>query len=299
MTWVSQPARLRKAGASEPAWRALRALEDRLSPEAAAQIERVLDWLGHSADTPEIMAALARGDTEAALNAIPWPQLNGKLDRAIRPMILKAYAEGARTLAMDAIQQVAPTMALGFDLVNSPAVEAAALRSAELVREVSDETKAAIRAVVARGQAEGRTVAQQGREIRQLVGLTTRQATAVQTYRRGLEVQGMRPERIETLTDQQTARAIRYRADMIARTETIRSSNDGQRALWADAQTRGLLPEGQAQVWIASPDACDVCRDLDGETAPIGEPFASGDMGPPAHPQCRCALGLDVAAVTP
>jgi SPP1 gp7 family putative phage head morphogenesis protein len=46
------------------------------------------------------------------------------------------------------------------------------------------------------------------------------------------------------------------------------------------------------KTWMAEPDACDICLPLDGETVPVSEPFRSGDMTPPAHPNCRCDITL-------
>lgn len=37
---------------------------------------------------------------------------------------------------------------------------------------------------------------------------------------------------------------------------------------------------------------CTICEALDGEAVDIDDEFTGGHMGPPAHPQCRCATGL-------
>ena len=44
--------------------------------------------------------------------------------------------------------------------------------------------------------------------------------------------------------------------------------------------------------WTAEPDACDICMNLDGEEVGVRDAFSSGDMAPPAHPNCRCDITL-------
>jgi hypothetical protein len=55
-----------------------------------------------------------------------------------------------------------------------------------------------------------------------------------------------------------------------------------------------LDPEEWERVWIADETerTCELCQDLDGTTADLGEPFEGGIMRPTAHPSCRCTLGL-------
>jgi hypothetical protein len=86
------------------------------------------------------------------------------------------------------------------------------------------------------------------------------------------------------------------RADMIARTESMDSANQGALAGFNAAQDAGLLPANATKVWIASPDACDDCIELDDEEVAIDEDFSSGDDAPPAHPNCRCSVGIGAGA---
>jgi SPP1 gp7 family putative phage head morphogenesis protein len=78
----------------------------------------------------------------------------------------------------------------------------------------------------------------------------------------------------------------KWRAERIARSETIRAQEQGNLAAWKEG--------GFSQkVWLANPDCCDICQDLDGKVVDIDEPFFDdhyGDgMAPPAHPNCRCS----------
>lgn len=96
-----------------------------------------------------------------------------------------------------------------------------------------------------------------------------------------------------------------YRKEMIARTETIRASNQGQIAQYKEW---GVVQKE----WFASPDACEFCLDMHGKIIGVSEPyFRQGDSmelvdeddnpivlsldyedvdGPPLHPNCRCVV---------
>ncbi len=76
------------------------------------------------------------------------------------------------------------------------------------------------------------------------------------------------------------------RAERSARTETIRSQEQGNQEVYKEA---GF----ERKVWFANPDCCDLCAELDNQDVPIDEPYFDDDYGdgmaPPRHPACRCA----------
>lgn len=98
----------------------------------------------------------------------------------------------------------------------------------------------------------------------------------------------------------------RYRANMIARTETNRAQSNGVLAGWKE--TGAVI----GKQWLLSPDACEFCEqvgaDYADKTIPLDESFydqgesLTGTMGgvlslafdqtqaPPLHPHCKCAL---------
>lgn len=87
------------------------------------------------------------------------------------------------------------------------------------------------------------------------------------------------------------------RAETIARTETMRASNEGQQQAWNQAVDAGLLSGGEQKVWIVTPDdrLCPICEGMEDVTIPIDEDFdVEGERvsTPPGHPRCRCTVGL-------
>jgi hypothetical protein len=184
-----------------------------------------------------------------------------------------------------------------------------------------------VRAILTRAYRDGLTVQQQSRLLREFIGLTPAQYAAVENYRRMLEAgdaaalerqlrdarfdrtltrlmaEGGRPTRaqIERLVQRYTERQLRYRAEMIARTETIRAANAGQIEAWRQAQQQGWLSNTVRMQWIVTRDerTCKICPQIPGLNpggVPIGGAFQSPvglvRQPPDPHPQCRCSLGL-------
>lgn len=90
------------------------------------------------------------------------------------------------------------------------------------------------------------------------------------------------------------------RAERIARTEIAYATNNGQMAVWKDAQAQGLIEANARKVWTVDGAPCEVCQPMDGLSVPLDEEFLApnGDsvMAPPLHPSCLCVLTLIVDA---
>lgn len=188
---------------------------------------------------------------------------------------------------------------LRFDINNPHAAAAAKAMAAERVTQVTVETKASLRAAVVKGLEEQLPVAQTARLIRPTIGLTERDATAVLNRAAKLRADGATEKQVQKATEQYSARLLRRRADNIARTETIGAQNAGQLASWNAATDAGFLPDGSEKEWIAgtgSDRTCPICLDFNGRTAALNEPFVSAAYGSrmtaPAHPSCRCTMGI-------
>lgn len=76
----------------------------------------------------------------------------------------------------------------------------------------------------------------------------------------------------------------KYRSRMIARTET---ANALSKASLDRMKDMGI--EGKEWVWPGGD--CDICADNQADgVIPVNQAFSSGEMNPPAHPNCTCAI---------
>ncbi|MBS0200297.1 MAG: hypothetical protein JSR70_07575 [Proteobacteria bacterium] len=75
------------------------------------------------------------------------------------------------------------------------------------------------------------------------------------------------------------------RAQMIAHTEIAAASVNGAMQAWI---VSGVVKRKR---WILAEGACTVCQaNADQGEIDLLQEFASGDMGPPGHPRCRCSV---------
>lgn len=191
---------------------------------------------------------------------------------------------------------------IAFDMTNPRAIDFARQLGADMVRYVSDNVKANIRTIVG-DLIEGTITPYQARKmIKQRVGLLPQHAVAVRNYEQNLITTGTSPKQVTRLTDQYANRLLKYRADMIARTEAARAMSYGQNELWQQAMDRGALPPDTMRVWIAEPtgNICQICEDNNGTTAPlnggwnivVNNTVKYIEYPTDSHPNCRCATGL-------
>ena len=229
------------------------------------------------------------------------------------------------SLLTDTATDAAKITATGLDMsftLDNPAVERwAAKYTGDLITGVTNETKLAVREIVRSGFVEGIPPRTQARQIRRIVGLTERDAGVVDRFLRGQLENGIATKRAEQQADRMAARLLRRRAETIARTESIKAANRGQYVAWQDAADQGLIDRTRTRVvWVATTDKriCAICAVLDGKTVKFGDQFTSNvqavdytstngtitvattkplktpivEQTPPAHPRCRCSLGL-------
>lgn len=209
-----------------------------------------------------------------------------------------------------------------FDRSNPRAVSAAITQAAKMVTGVDRLTREALAELIGDVLDGAATPAAAARTIREMVGLTAPQQRAVRAL--GDELLSAKPGDLisrfpvgplrsrpgllvrvpKNLSDsQRLSWAARHReryarmqrnlrARTIARTETVRAANTGQKELWQQARDRGELPRDSYRVWVATPDdrTRDEHADADGQVVRIDEPFvvADGTSEPGEAVSCRC-----------
>jgi hypothetical protein len=200
---------------------------------------------------------------------------------------------GGTTAAENLSRQL--SLRVRFDMVNPSAVDFARSRSGELIREWGNSSQDALRGLMERAMSGDKDMNPQAlaREIIDTgIGLTERQLTAVDRFRTRLENNpdlDLTQAQINARTERYYNRTLKRRGEMIARTETIRASREGQQEAWRQAAEEGLIDPGFIQTWSAETAdnrCCPECEEVDGEEAPIGQAFSNGFEGPPAHPSC-------------
>jgi|SRR5581483_4705302 len=204
-------------------------------------------------------------------------------------------------------QQIAPSALLQNLTITSPAVVNRARRLAgNLVTNVTDESVRAIRAAITQS-VMGKLDREETRQIiRNVIGLNERQGRALTNYATGL-YQSDNPQ-ADKLVSAYSDRLVAWRADTIARTETMTAANYGQVDAWSAMQSAGYLPDDFAMEWLVTDDdrLCDDCAPMDGQQVGVGGTFSQTEKGvlpsdrepyagpevdaPPLHGNCRCTL---------
>ena len=224
-------------------------------------------------------------------------------------------------------------LGFSFNAVNPQVIEFLRRHDLAEVRGIDNKTRLGVLAIITKAQTDGLPPAAQARLLKKLVGLTPKQIKMVANFRTLLEggekaavfrsalTRALRDHRfdatlisaiesgvklpsarVDQMVDRFGERMLAFRANNIARTETIRAANAGQQLLWRQMANQGIFArQDVVRVWIVTPDdrLCPICEPIPGMN-PAGveleQPFVSpvGDiMHPPVHPQCRCDTALD------
>jgi hypothetical protein len=264
-------------------------------------------------DMRALTAAMAAGESAIAFTAVGMDALQRAQQQKIGAVFTNTFEQAAKTEARYVDQLLErkqlhrghrkaddnTTLEGRFDMTNPRAIQAVRTAVANLIREISHSQRQAVREIIELAFIEGLPPARSAQLIREVVGLTRRQAAKVAAFEVKLyETVGTTTE-IQRRVERYAAAQLRQRSMMIARTETINAASAGQRELWRQAVDQGYLPSNQKRRWIVTPDDRldeEVCEPMTGQEVGLNEPFTTGDgrkvMGPTAHPNCRCSQRL-------
>ena len=240
-----------------------------------------------------------------------WNCIRVEGDNKIGPHHIRTYGKAGQVAGQLA------DISTPWNVVNKKAVKWAIKNTNELVTLITDQTKEALRVIIASGINRGRSMATVTRSIRRTgsVGLNVPQAKAIVNFENNLLArEAIIKEALQasnnSLTGAQdwltrkhwkipnawvkqvrdgdfdipkrlnkkTKTMLRYRSEMIARTETARAVSEGSLEIYGEAKLEYVI-------FDASADACIVCDFLDGNKYTVGE--AGGII--PQHPNCRCS----------
>lgn len=250
-------------------------------------------------DVTQYEQALHRRNAWAMTSDFRWRRIDWELeDRYAAALADLMQGHGDAALG----QLAAPKAELrgAFNLRNAFSEDFIRRRGAEMVQGVTARARADIREAVEAGMVRGVPVRQTARTIRESIGLDPRQRRAVRGLVDQLSAQGKTDDEIEAAAQHYGDRLIARRAETIARTETMAASNQGVLDSWRQARGAGLVPSDMLKTWIAaegSDRTCPICLGLAGQQVPVDDVFFSEELQqeferPPAHPNCRCTMGL-------
>ncbi len=278
-------------------------IADRRIPEMARGFLKAVDEFRDELSLDAVRDLIERNLDPVAL---PFSLFDDALLDDWRPLVFEIQEKVAeRTADFDVQKQDKPIDTVGtefgFDEADPRAIRNAETFAANLVAEVSANTKMGIRAIIAEGQRGRLTVDEMARRIREIVGLTERESKSVEAFRRGLEARGdLNPRQIEERTQRFYRRKLNQRARRIARNETLNAAQSGRQELWRQARDKGFLDTRRTvRVWIVAPDerVCPICAPMQGQKRGLEEQFQSpvgpAALHPPIHIQCRCDVRLE------
>lgn len=296
-------------------------------PRLQRAIADVLRTARRQVDVNELARLIERGDFDRFLTNTSATIANRIGARSSGVFV--ASGQSTAQLLSDALNVLSD-----FNQVNARAVAAMQRSQLELVQDFTREQRAATTAALAESLARGDNTRRQAESIRDSVGLTARQERAVQNYRRALErtAQGDRSalarslrdrrfdqtvqnaaaareplsqEQIDRMVNRYRERYIGFRAETIARTETLRAVHSGNHEMYLQASEgeNALFARQEIeQIWVTNVDGRE--REshhlLNGVVRLIGQTFPGlagplrypGDPSAPAEEvvNCRCSL---------
>ncbi len=276
-----------------------------------------------------ITSLLEQGRLQDALNlaSASWAQFANEW--------IRVYIRSASSAASFIDDKLA--VVVSFNQVNASAVAEMQLNQLRLVQGLTAAQRQATSTALIEGIAEGLNPRQQARVIHDSIGLTARQESAVRNFRRLLEANSaealtreLRDRRfdrtvqrsvregtsldkasIDRMVSRYRERSLAFRAETIARTESLRSVNQGTDRMYGQAIIDGVLQTDQlTRIWNTARDerVRGSHRSMHGQRREIEEDFVSGngallrlpgDPGAPASEtiKCRCVVSHRFTAV--
>lgn len=293
--FVDKPARVSE-------WKLMHKLADAEFPALEKDVVKVLREFKSEMRDDLLKQGLAKKDVEAALRAVDFGKLDKELGELFQGLGIKLMTAAGEASGKIVARAAGGTSSFVFDAAHPKVVDFAQRHAAELVTQVSGETKKAVRQIIVEGLEKGLTPLDHGRHIRDIVGLTSQHASAVDKLRDRLVADGLSEEEIQRQVDKKAEQLLRWRGNNIARTETMTAVHNGQRAAWMQARDDGVVPSTSKRVWVVTPDDklcpyCEPMEDMNPNGVGMDEQFQS-DLGavdgPPLHNQCRCSEALEI-----
>lgn len=240
----------------------------------------------------------------------------------------KATAQSIEAVQLATSHEVADKVAqasgkiVSYDTTNPRAVDALRRQALRRVGGLTQQSREVVTAILVDGINRGINPRQQAKAIRETIGLSPSQAKAVQAYRASLEAptplvsddpeapapkpaKARTQTEIDKLVERKADRALKQRAETIARTEAKAAVHEGMEDGYQQAVDSGVLEADRLECKWHSTSANSRAwhRSMNQQTRPWGVPFTSGhgvslirpgDANAPADERANCQCGWSV-----
>lgn len=315
----------------------------RITPQEMRRVTEVVERRMFGQFLAAMTAVRADLTLTAITELINANQLNQAVEAATAAMSnwfntnwIPAYNTSATDAAL--FLQRSLGIPMTFDVTNFSAVGSMQSHRVRLVTGFGMEQRDATMRALQNAFTTGANPRDTARAIRGSIGLTENQTRAVQNYRRLLQennsealTRGLRDRRfdstvrqairnkeplsktqIDRMVGRYDERMLKFRSEVIARTESLRSVNGGQKDMFDQAVASGDLQNDQLErTWNTAKDerVRDSHSAMHNQTVSgVVDPFISGLSnalqypGDPAAPaedtvQCRCAVGTRITKI--
>ncbi len=282
-------------------------LTKKLAPGVRDDFIKSVERLRGSVSIKALVDQIELRGPESIVDAIDWNENERIQGNSLRKVTAAAMVAGVDRMGRafrGQIRRINPAfkvIEIAFD-GNSTAIQSFVQgQTGKLISDVNTVSRQAVKDVIARAISRGETPREAAKFVRdQIMGLTPRQAKAVDNFKQRLIDQGLSDNRVGSLTEKFSERQLKLRANNIAQTELTQAVNEAQMQVWDQAIDQGVLNRDKARkVWVTTPGTPDDdCDFADGQTKRLDEAFDLGEFGsfqsPPAHVNCLCDMTLIV-----
>lgn len=322
---------------NSPEVQRLEALLKRIDAKWRVEFQSFLESATSEASIRQIANLIEAGKLQDALEYLD--SLTMKLAVSVIPPSFSLVGSSKTEVLAPKAFKVNPLIAIAFDPAHPRAAAIQQSQTLDFVRGFNNDQREVVNSVLDEAFMKGHNPLKAAREIKGAIGLTPRQWKAVKNYRTLLEEgsiealgrelrdrrhdplverlfsegKGLSQDQIDKMVERYTANYHKYRAEVIARTESGRTLSEANREAFTQTVEALQLPESAIiRTWNTTQDkrTRESHVTMDGQKVTgMNTPFITGNgvqllyPGDPAGPaeeviQCRCVETQDIGEVS-
>lgn len=231
------------------------------------------------------------GNVNTIDRAMKWNVFRDELEK-FKPIHMKPIMEAGEVVASNV---ASPKTMPPFNKSNPRIFAKVREQMDAMINDLVKETRQSVYEEARQMARQGKTPNEIAQNIKNRLGLTSLQTRSMQKLERDLIAKKVPARQRRRILKKEYEKKLMYRAERIARTESIRAVSEAQLIHWKDLANRGLIDgEIARKEWVVTPDdrLCELCAPLAGERRKLDEAFSFGGQSPPLHPNCRCSMRL-------